>query len=94
MSIQWTRRGTILFFILFIIAMIWPGMMLGNRTFPLVVGLPFSMAWIACWVILSFFALIFLDWAEGRARSGTEGTGDASTATEAEAGTPSAGEEL
>jgi hypothetical protein len=93
-SIQWTRRGTILFFILFIIAMIWPGMMLGNRTFPLVVGLPFSMAWIGCWVILSFFVLVFLDWAEGRARSGTEGTGAASNATEAEAGTPSAGEEL
>lgn len=93
MSIQWTRRGAILFFILFVVAVTWPGMILGNRIFPLVLGLPFSMFWIASWVVLSFLVLVFLDRAEGRARIDTEGTG-ASDATGAEAvgGAPSTGE--
>ena len=69
MNIQLIRRGTILFFVLFIIAVTWPGMLLGNRVLPLFLGLPLSMVWIATWVVLSFLVLALLDWAEGKART-------------------------
>jgi hypothetical protein len=74
-TIRWVRGATILFFLLFIVAVTWPGMLPGNRVYPLVLGLPFSMFWIASWVVLSFLVLVFLDRSEGRARrrSGDEG---------------------
>jgi hypothetical protein len=78
LNIRWIRGGTILFFILFILAVTWPGMIPGNRVFPLVLGLPFSMVWIASWVVLSFLVLVVLDWAEGKARVGTDGQGEES----------------
>ena len=68
MSIRRVRGVTILFFILFVAAVTWPGMTLGNRIFPLILGLPFSMVWIAFWVVLSFLVLAALDAMEGRAR--------------------------
>jgi hypothetical protein len=69
-SIRWIRGGVILFFLLFVAAVTWPGMALGNRILPLVLGLPFSMVWIASWVVLSFVVLVLLDAAEGKARDG------------------------
>lgn len=107
MSIHWARRGAVLFFLLFIVAVTWPGMILGNHIFPLVLGLPFSMVWIASWVVLSFLVLIFLDRAEERARGGAAGTRPADTTvtdvagtgpadaagTGAETGTPAPGED-
>lgn len=70
MKIRRIRGGTILFFLLFVGAVTWPGMILGNRTFPLVLGLPFSMVWIASWVLASFLVLLVLDLSEGRAGFG------------------------
>ena len=94
MSIHWARRGAILFFLLFIVAVTWPGMILGNHIFPLVLGLPFSMVWIASWVVLSFLVLIFLDRAEERAREDVAGTRPAdTTGTGAEGGTQAPGED-
>lgn len=78
MNIRWIRGGTILFFVLFILAVTWPGMIPGNRVLPLVLGLPFSMVWIASWVVLSFLVLVALDWAEGKARIGRDGRGEES----------------
>lgn len=71
MNIRWIRGGAILFFLLFVAAVTWPGMTLGNRIFPLVLGLPFSMVWIASWVILSFLVLVALDSREDGARERT-----------------------
>ena len=68
MNIRWVRTGAIVFFLLFIVAVTWPGMTPGNRIFPLILGLPFSMVWIATWVVLSFLVLVAVDSAEGRAR--------------------------
>ena len=68
MKLTWVRGGAALFFILFVLAVTWPGMIPGNRIFPLVLGLPFSMVWIAGWVVLSFFLLLLLDRAEGQDR--------------------------
>lgn len=68
MKIQAVRAGTILFFLLFVTAVTWPGMLPGNRIYPLILGMPFSMVWIASWVVLSFVVLVLLDRAEGRHR--------------------------
>jgi hypothetical protein len=65
-SVSWIRGGAILFFLLFVAGVTWPGMILGNRIFPLILGLPFSMVWIASWVALSFFVLVILDRTEGK----------------------------
>lgn len=66
--IRWIRGGAILFFLLFVVAVTWPGMIAGNRIFPLVLGLPFSLVWIASWVLISFLVLVILDGAEARNR--------------------------
>ena len=79
MSVRWIRGGAILFFLLFVVGVTWPGMIVGNRIFPLILGLPFSMVWIASWVGLSFFVLVILDRTEGRgpdpAAPGESGSG-------------------
>lgn len=95
MTIRWVRGATILFFLLFIVAVTWPGMLMGNRVFPLVLELPFSMFWIASWVVLSFLVLVFLDWTEGRARrsSGGEGAAEAGPAGAGRGDTKAGGEE-
>ncbi len=40
-------------------ALTWPGYdWLGNRIEPLVLGVPFSLAWIVAWVLLTFVVLV------------------------------------
>jgi hypothetical protein len=84
MMLRWVRGGAILFFLLFVIAVTWPGMVPFNRIEPLILGLPFSMAWIAGWVLLSFFVLVLVDQVEEGARNTPEG-GAGPGADEAEA---------
>lgn len=72
MSVRWVRRGTTLFFLLFVLAVTWPGMLPFNRIHPLVAGLPFSMFWISLWVIASFLVMLVVDQVEGRNRRGEE----------------------
>jgi hypothetical protein len=72
MKIQTVRRGAGLFFILFVLAVTWPGMVPFNRIDPLILGLPFSMFWIALWVFLSFLVLLLVHGRERR-DSGKEG---------------------
>jgi hypothetical protein len=90
-SVRWIRGGTILFFLLFVAGVTWPGMILGNRIFPLIFGLPFSMVWIASWVGLSFFVLVILDRTEGKGadptapgEAGAGGSGAERAATDGE----------
>jgi hypothetical protein len=45
------------FFVVFLLAVTWPGMLPFNRVRPLVLGLPFSMAWVALWVVLAGLVL-------------------------------------
>ena len=65
MYVRWVRRGAALFFLLFVLAVTWPGMLLFNRIHPLVLGLPLSMFWIALWVFCSFLVLLLVDMVEG-----------------------------
>ncbi len=68
MSLRWIRRGAAVFFILFTVAVTWPGMVPFNRIQPWILGLPFSMAWIALWVVLSFLVLFAVDRVEEKSR--------------------------
>ena len=72
MNVRWVRRGAALFFLLFVLAVTWPGMLPFNRIHPMVLGLPFSMFWIALWVFCSFLVLLVVDRVEGRDREGKD----------------------
>lgn len=93
MSIRWIRGGVILFFLAFVASVTWPGMIPGNRIFPLVLGLPFSMVWIASWVVLSFVVLAFLDAMEERARGANSTTRPTDREGGARTGKPTSGRE-
>jgi len=69
-TVRWARRIAVGFFIVFVAAVTWPGMLPFNRIEPMVVGLPFSMFWIALWVLASFFVLLMVDRVESRHREG------------------------
>jgi hypothetical protein len=71
-NVRWVRRGTALFFFLFVLAVTWPGMVPFNRIQPQVLGLPLSMFWITLWVFCSFLVLLVVDRVEGRAREEDE----------------------
>ena len=68
MSVRRVRWVTAAFFLAFVLAVTWPGMLPFNRIHPLVLGLPFSMFWIALWVFLSFLVLLLVDWVENKDR--------------------------
>jgi len=72
LNVRWVRRGAALFFLLFVLAVTWPGMLPFNRIHPMVLGLPFSMFWIALWVFCSFLVLLVVDRVEGRDREGKD----------------------
>jgi len=72
LNVRWVRRGAALFFLLFVLAVTWPGMLPFNRIHPMVLGLPFSMFWIALWVFCSFLVLLVVDRVEGRNREGED----------------------
>lgn len=57
MTVRTTRVLAAGFFVVFLVAVTWPGMIPFNRARPLVLGLPFSMAWVAFWVILACLVL-------------------------------------
>lgn len=54
------------FLLLFLVAVTWPGMVPFNRVRPLVLGLPFSMAWVAFWLVLGIGVLWLVDAVERR----------------------------
>jgi hypothetical protein len=67
-TLRTLRALTAAFFLCFAALVTWPGYVPFNRVEPLILGLPFSMAWIALWVVLSAVALYLLDRAEQRKR--------------------------
>ena len=68
MSIRTARGLTGAYFILMLCAVTWPGMVPFARIEPLVLGLPFSMAWIAIWICGSVVVLFLLDIVEKKYR--------------------------
>lgn len=67
--VSWGAAG---FFLLFTAAVTWPGLIPFNRVHPIILGLPFTMAWIALWVVLSFVVLLLVDRLEDSSREGDE----------------------
>lgn len=66
MSVRGVRILAAVFLVLFAVAVTWPGMVPFNRARPLILGLPFSMAWVALWVVLGALVLWLVDVVERR----------------------------
>lgn len=63
------RRVRILaavFLVVFLAAVTWPGILPFNRVRPLVLGLPFTMVWVALWLVLGILVLWLVDVVERR----------------------------
>ncbi len=71
MSLKTARALTVVYLVLAMIFLTWPGLVPFARIEPFILGLPFSMAWIAGWVAGVVPVLYLLDRVEKRHR--TEG---------------------
>ena len=60
----------ILFFVLLLLAMLWPVVTIANRIEPYVLGLPFILFWFVLVLTLEFLGLVILYWLERRRRNG------------------------
>ena len=72
MSLNAARTLTVVYFIAMLLSVTWPGMVPFAKVEPFILGLPFSLAWIAGWIAGSVIVLFLLDRVERRHR--TEGT--------------------
>lgn len=66
MSLRTAKRLAVGFFLLFAAMVVWPVFVLFNRVEPLILGLPFNMAWVAIWLVASIGILYLLDHARRR----------------------------
>jgi hypothetical protein len=66
MSIRALRIAVFLFFIVYALAVTWPGALPFSGPTPFVLGLPFSMAWAVLWIVMGGLALWILHLAEER----------------------------
>ena len=69
MSLRGARFLTGGYFALMLVFTTWPGAVPFARVRPLVLGLPFSFAWVAGWILGSVFVLVALDRVEKRYRA-------------------------
>jgi hypothetical protein len=70
MKLRTARTLTGAYLVAALVFVTWPGLLPFARIEPLVLGLPFSMAWIAGWVIGVLVVLVLLDRVEKRHRDG------------------------
>jgi hypothetical protein len=75
MTARRARRLLLLLAASYTVAVIWPGLIPANRFRPTVFGLPFTLVWVALWIVLSFVVLVFVDRALRRNGSGTPNGG-------------------
>ena len=68
MSLRWTRGAVAAFFVLYVLAVIWPGILPFNRVEPRILGMPFIMAWHAGLLALTVVVLYLADRVESRER--------------------------
>lgn len=68
MSLKTARTLTGVYFIAMLIAVTWPGLVPFSRIRPFVLGLPFSLAWIALWIAGSVLVIYLLDQVEQQYR--------------------------
>lgn len=60
MSVRYARTLAFVFLAAYAVAVTWPGMVPFNRIRPLILGLPFSMVWIAIWIVAGCLVLWML----------------------------------
>lgn len=70
MSRTTARALTGAYFVSMLISVTWPGLLPFARVEPFILGLPFSLAWIAAWIAGSVIVLFLLDRVERRHRTG------------------------
>jgi membrane protein implicated in regulation of membrane protease activity len=70
MTLSTARILTGLYFLLATFFVTWPGLLPFAKMEPFILGLPFSMAWIASWIAGSVVVLYLLDRVERRYRDG------------------------
>jgi len=75
MNLRTARILTGTYFTLFLLAVTWPGLLPFARIRPFVLGLPFSLAWIAAWIAGSVVVLYLLDLVERRYRTDEDDEG-------------------
>jgi hypothetical protein len=75
-SLRTLRAGVAGFFVLYLLAVIWPGALLFKRAEPFILGLPGSLFWPTLWILLGGAALAILDRAESRAERRSEAGAD------------------
>lgn len=68
MTLRTARRLAVSYLVSMLVCVTWPVMVPFARAEPLVLGLPFSMAWIAAWVAGSVVVMALLDRVEKRTR--------------------------
>ena len=73
MSLKTARILTGAYLLLAMFFVTWPGLVPFARIEPLIFGLPFSMAWIAGWVVGVVIVLALLDRVERRYRDRGDG---------------------
>ena len=69
MTVRFARVLTFTFLVAYALAVTWPGMIPFNRVFPLILGLPFNLVWIAVWIVAGCLVLWMLDKVESEARA-------------------------
>jgi len=73
MSLKTARLLTGLYFVAMAYFVTWPGLVPFARIRPMILGLPFSLAWIAGWIAGSVVVLYLLDIVEKRFRDAGSG---------------------
>ena len=80
MSLKTARALTVAYLVLAMVFVTWPGFLPFARIEPLILGLPFAMAWIAGWVAGVVLVLYLLDRVEKRHRTEEQPQRDSSRA--------------
>jgi len=75
MTARRARRLLLLFILLFAVAVTWPGIVPANRFRPTVFGLPFTLVWVALWIVIGFGVLLTIDSGLHRDEGGPGDTG-------------------
>lgn len=69
MTLRTARVLTGAYLILFLIAVVWPGVLVAARIRPFVLGLPFAFFWYTAWIACALPVLYLLDRVERRYRN-------------------------
>ncbi len=73
MSLRTARALTGIYLLAALVAVTWPGLIPFARVEPMILGLPFALAWIAAWVAGTVIVLYLLDRVERRYRDAASG---------------------